>query len=103
MTPSRQLCEKEDTLGPPSKKRNRDGFKEAMLLHLKEQAQERRRRREEELNEEHFGRHVAAVLKRLPNRVKATARHRIEQVLLDADFPERHAASDIPPTYSNFS
>ena len=67
MTPSRQLCEKEDTLGPPSKKRNRDDFEEAMLLHLKEQAQERRQRREEEFDEDHFVRDVAAVLKRIPN------------------------------------
>ena len=73
-----------------------------MLLHLKEQADERRRRREEESNEDHFGRHVAAVLKRLPNRAKATARLQIEQVLLDAEFPEPHAAPEILPNYSNF-
>ena len=70
----------------------KDDLEEAMLLHLKERAEERKRcRQAEDTDDDHFGRHVAAVLKRLPNRAKAMARLRIKQVLLDSEFPEPHA------------
>ena len=44
-------------------------------------------------NEDHFVCYVAAVLKRLPNRTKATARLKMLQVLLDAKFSKLHAAT----------
>ena len=42
----------------------------------------------EDTDEDHFGCHIIAVLKRLPGHARAMARLRIEQVLLDAEFPE---------------
>ena len=61
----------------------RDDFEEAMLQHLKERTEERKNRKQDK-DDDHFGRHVTSVFKRLPNRAKAVARLRIEQVLLDA-------------------
>ena len=92
LTPSPQ-SEAADTPGAPVKKRKmvvRDDFEEAMLQHLKERTEERKNRKQD-TDDDHFGRHVTSVLKRLPNRAKAVARLRIEQVLLDAEFPEPHA------------
>ena len=38
--------------------------------------------------EELFGRHITAVLRRFPARQKATAKLKIEQILVDIEFPE---------------
>lgn len=43
--------------------------------------------------EELFGMHIAAVLRRLTNRQKAMARLKIQQVLTDVEFPE----TSLPP------
>ena len=57
-------------------------------MHLKERAEERKRQQTEDTDEDHFGQHVTAVLKRLPGRARAVAKLRIEQILVDAEFPE---------------
>ena len=41
-----------------------------------------------ETEEYYFGKHVAEVMMRLPNRAKATARLEIEKILLNAEFPD---------------
>ena len=41
--------------------------------------------------DDYFGRHVAEVLKRLPNTAKAIVRFRIEQVLMEGEFPEHQS------------
>ena len=60
---------------------------------------DKRKKRQEDTDDDHFGRHVAAVLKRLPNRAKAIARLKIEQVLMDVEFPEPHS---LFTPYSNY-
>ena len=65
-----------------------DALDETLICHLKEQAEDRKRRREEATDEDHFGRHAAAVLKWLPNRAKAMAKLKIEQVLVNSEFPD---------------
>ena len=57
--------------------------------------QGRRKRR----HEDHFGKHVAAKLKRLPNRTRAMAQLRIEEVLINAEFPKPEASYD---SYNHF-
>ena len=93
VTPSTQTQEPAEQLelGPSRKKKktSTDPIEEALLQHLHEEAEERRRRVVvEDTDGDHFGRHVSAVLKRLPGHARAMARLRIEQVLLDAEFPE---------------
>ena len=41
----------------------------------------------QESEEDHFGRHVAAILKQLPERARTFACLQIEQPLLEAEFP----------------
>ena len=93
VTPSTQTQEPAEQLelGPSRKKKktSTDPIEEALLQHLHEEAEERRRRVVvEDTDGDHFGRHVSSVLKRLPGHARAMARLRIEQVLLDAEFPE---------------
>ena len=76
-----------------------DEVEDAMLLYLKEQSEERARQKREETDEDHFGKHVAATLKKLPNRARAMARLRIEKVLIHAEFPEPEASYD---SYNHF-
>ena len=84
--------------GPASKKKKGRGyFDEAVLQHFKECAEERRRSKQEENDDDYFGRQVAVVLKKLPAIAKALARLRIEQTLLDAEFPDPHALPQPPP------
>ena len=59
---------------------------EAILKSLKD-LEERRTRREVDENES-FGRHIGAVLRRFSPRQQAEARLRIEQVLIDVEFPD---------------
>ena len=75
-----------------------DEVEDAFLQHLCEKAEDRKKR-QEDTDDDHFGWHVAAVLKRLPNRAKAIARLKIEQVLMDVEFPEPHSFST---PYSNY-
>lgn len=94
--------------GPAPKKRKgtgRDDFEDAVLQHFKDRAEERRQNKREETDDDYFGLHVAAVLKKLPARSKALARLRIEQILLDAEFPEPHAPPPTPPSmqYSQYT
>ena len=53
----------------------------------------------ERADEDHFGKHVAATLKKLPNRARAMARLRIEEVFINAEFPEPEASYD---SYNHF-
>ena len=69
-----------------------DEVEDAMRLYLKEQSEERARRKREETDEAHFGKHVAATRKKLPNRARAMARLRIEEVLINAEFTEPEAS-----------
>ena len=75
-----------------------DEVEDAFLQHGREKAEEREKR-QEDTDDDHFGWHVAAVLKILPNRAKAIARLKIEQVLMDVEFPELHSLST---PYSNY-
>ena len=59
---------------------------EAIIKSLKD-LEERRTRREVDENES-FGRHIGAVLRRFSPRQQAQARLRIEQVLIDVEFPD---------------
>ena len=77
----------DSTQPPAKKKKSLDEVDEALINHLKEKA-EVRKTRQQVTEDDHFGRHVAEVLKRLPNRAKAVAHFRIEQVLMEAEFPE---------------
>ena len=71
---------------------------EAILKTL-QKMEERRARRQDQVDEEQlFGQHVAAVLRRLTGRQKATARLRIEQVLIDVEFPEETQVN--PPAFN---
>ena len=91
ITPSHQELDVTPSGQPQTKKRKMiraDEVDDAMLLYMKEQSEERARRKREETDEDHFGRHVAASLKRLPNRARAMARLRIEEVLVSTEFPE---------------
>ena len=84
-TPSPQHSEI-DVPGPALKKRKtKDVFEEAVLLHL-HKAEERRQSRQEKTDDDHFALHVGAVLKKLPPGQKAVARVKIEQILLDAEY-----------------
>ena len=60
---------------------------------------EEKKKRQEDTDDDHFGQHVAAVLKRLPNRTKAIARLKIEKILMDVEFLELHSFST---PYSNY-
>ena len=69
-----------------------------MLIRHMQERSEARKQRQQETEEDYFGRHVAGVLKRLPNRMKAVACLQIEQVLMDVEYPEPqscHFISDI--------
>lgn len=67
---------------------------------IKDLREKQERKEAQENEDDHFGRHVAAVLKRLPSRAKARARPHIEQVLLNAEFPE---SEEVPyDTYISF-
>ena len=93
--PSPQPLDVSDTPpGSPPKKRKmvKDDFEETILLHFKERAEEKKQRRHE-TDDDHISRHVASMLKRLPNGAKAIARLRVEQLLLDVEFPEPHPPS----------
>ena len=87
--PSPQSRAYEETEQPPPKRKKstREDVDSAILLHLQEKA-ESRIERHELTEDDHFGRHVAGILKRLNHRSKAAARIRIEQVLLDCEFLE---------------
>ena len=50
--------------------------------------------------EELFGKHVAAVLRRLPNREKAMAKLQIQQVLTNIEFPP--PPNDHSAVYHNY-
>ena len=58
----------------------------AILRHLQEAAERRTSRQNDQSDEDHFGRHVACVLKRLESRTRARVRLNIEQVVVDAEF-----------------
>lgn len=86
----------------PKKKKIKDDVEEAVLEHLKERAEDRKRR-QQETDDDYFGRHIAGVLKRLPSRAKAIARLKIEQVLLEAEFPEPQTQPTYPKNiYSGY-
>ena len=90
---------------PPVKKRKKENLKvdevdEALLKGLY-QMEESRAQRKKDDEEEFFGKHVAAVLRRLPNRERAMARLRIQQVLMDVEFPEPDVAQPLP-NYSTY-
>ena len=76
---------------PPSAKKKKMSLGEevdvALLRSLKD-LEERRARRHEQDEEELFGKHIAAVLRRFSPRQRAQARLRIEQVLIDVEFPD---------------
>ena len=69
-----------------TKKRKTSSMDQAIIKCLKhlDEKQPTRVLDEEEL----FGMHIAAVLRRLTNRQKAMARLKIEQVLTDVEFPD---------------
>lgn len=67
------------------KKRKVSGVDHAILKCLKHLDDKQPRVLDEE---ELFGMHIAAILRRLTNRQKAMARLRIQQVLTDVEFPE---------------
>lgn len=70
---------------PEAKKRKVNTVDHAILKCLKHLDDKQPRALDEE---ELFGMHIAAVLRRLTNRQKAMARLRIQQVLTDVEFPE---------------
>ena len=75
---------------PPAKRRKSskgDDVDLAILNTLKDIG-EISKKQENTDDDELFGCHVAAVLRRLNNWQKATARLRIEQTLLDVEFPQ---------------
>ena len=78
----------------------KDGVEEEMIKCIKDIRQRRDRKQAQENEDDHFGRHVAAVMNRLPNWAKALARLQIEQTLLNAEFPESEQTSY--DAYSNF-
>lgn len=92
MPPSPTSLENDDKSVPAACKKRKavaaHAVDEAFLQYLRNKQDDRMKREEDNTDEDHFGRHVAAVLKRLPNRPKAMARLRIEQVLMEAEFPE---------------
>lgn len=69
-----------------TKKRKTSSMDQAIMKCLKhlDEKQPPRTLDEEEL----FGMHIAAVLRRLTNRQKSMARLKIEQVLTDVEFPD---------------
>ena len=75
---------------PPSKKMkdSNDDEIEVMILKSLKDMQERRVQRNMEDEEELFGRQIAATLRRLSNRQKASAKLSIQKVLIDVEFPE---------------
>ena len=85
-----QAVEQDDFIPPAPKKRKqaaRNDIDDVLIRHLQEKS-DARKQRQQETEDDHFGRHVAGVLKRLPNRMKAVARLQIEQVLMEVEFPE---------------
>lgn len=64
------------------------------LKHFDEKQPQQRVLDEEEL----FGMHIAAVLRRLTNRQKAMARLKIQQVLTDVEFPETSLLPNVHDT-----
>ena len=59
-----------------------------MLKCIRDIKEKRTKNEIQETEEDYFGRHVAAVLKRLPNRAKAVARLEIDKILLNVEFPD---------------
>ena len=89
----------------PAKKRKinkGDEIDEAILRSLKD-IKERYSEQQQEIETEEalFGRQVAAVLHRLAPRQKAVAKLRIQQILTDAEFPDK-AAIAMPMNFSSF-
>ena len=94
--PSPSQLEIDDATQPPRKRRKSPHeLDDVLIRHLQERAEDRKKRQEEN-EDDHFGWHVAGVLKRLPNRTKAMARMQIEQVLMHAEFPETPSYSSSP-------
>ena len=76
------------------KKTSRDDVDEALLRSLKDIEEMRAKRAVDE--NDLFGKHVSAVLHRFTPRQQAQARLRIEQVLVDVEFPEEtHAYNNM--------
>lgn len=84
------------------KKDRQDEVDEAILKSLNQMEEGRTQRRKED-EEDFFEKHVAAVLRRLPDRARAIARLHIEQVLLEAEFPDPDASRMTFPTCSNYT
>ena len=82
------ILQSENETASSSRKRKRpnEDFDLALLRHLQGAAERRSSRQNETSDEDHFGRHVACVLKRLDSRTRARIRLRIEQLLVDAEL-----------------
>ena len=94
------VCYEESHAPPAKKMKAKDGVEDEMIKCIRDIRERRDRKQAQENEDDHYGRHVAAVMKRLPNRAKALARLQIEQVLLNAEFPETEQTSY--DAYSNF-
>ena len=62
---------------------------------------EKRDKRPVEESEDHYGRHDAAVMKRLPNQAKAVVCLKIEQLLINAEFPKNEHTPYIIPSVNS--
>lgn len=98
--PTSPFCTEEDQcVQPASKKRKSSPHNDVdnlLIRHLQDKAQARKTRQQQD-EDDHFGHHVAGVIKRLPYRMKALARLRIEQVLMEVEFPP-----EPPPTHYSY-
>ena len=83
--------------GPPPAKRKRvrkgDEIEELMVRNLKDLEERRAMKCDEE---EFFGRHVAATLRRFSLRQRAQAKMRIQRVLTDVEFPDEPSEATPP-------
>ena len=78
---------------PPMKKRkvtSKDDVVDEYIIQSLRSIEERWAQRQvgHEDEDEHFGRQIAATLRRLPSRQKAMAKLHMQQVLVDAEFSE---------------
>ena len=78
---------------PPPKKRKKNmpsDVDDAIVKYLQERqtqnSQQQQQQQQQQDEEEHFGKNIAAVMRRFTNRQKAVAKLQIQQVLLNVEF-----------------
>lgn len=73
---------------PKRAKHTHNSVESEMIKCIQEIKERRATPGRQDTEEDYFGKHVAEVLKRLPNRAKAIARLEIEKILLEAEYPD---------------